>query len=251
MRSLPLALHLSHSVLTAHTYAHVDPLFVSRYDQVDKEAVPYGPDNDRWSVKGSPVVPGSLQKRAEDMETNLYTVIVLRRFVEGFKSAVREDMRGVVRDFVYEPEAKDRALDEAAELERDYDVILMKLFRWCDVHFGEAIMVWIHVKVSRMVLLCFFSFSAYFGRDRKGSSVFYGVAHPALLSLCRCFAFSWNPCSVMVCPWISPLLLADRRRARAMQSSLASQRPTRTWTEEVVEFWRAQQRREDQAVVEA
>ena len=34
--------------------------FEAEYQALDSEAVPYGPEGDRWAVKGSPVVPGSV-----------------------------------------------------------------------------------------------------------------------------------------------------------------------------------------------
>ena len=34
--------------------------FEAQYESLDREAVPYGPEADRWKVKGSPVVPGSV-----------------------------------------------------------------------------------------------------------------------------------------------------------------------------------------------
>ena len=120
------------------------------YDHVDGDAVPYGPERDRWAVRGSPVVPGSLKKRGEDAQTALYTVIVLRKFLDSFKARCKEEHRAIVRDFDFDPEAKGKSMASAAKVERDYDVILMKLFRWCEIHFGECIMVWMHVKVLRL-----------------------------------------------------------------------------------------------------
>lgn len=168
--------------------------FEAQYESLDSEAVPFGPEADRWKVKGSPVVPGSvslvqrvlerrcviectgsrhslppsslsrcrphslsrahtqklkLMFRVSDNDTRLYTVIVLRKYKESFAAKCKE-LRATVRPFAWDPVKLERKIAESSKLEKEYMVAEMKLFRWCEVQYGEAVIAWIHLKILRL-----------------------------------------------------------------------------------------------------
>lgn len=74
--SQPLLPKISH-----HRY-FVGPDWTKSQVGLGKSATNYGQLVDRHGKKGSPVVPGSLQKVVEDGESVLYTVTVLRSMYE-------------------------------------------------------------------------------------------------------------------------------------------------------------------------
>eukprot|EP00607_Mallomonas_marina_P010101 CAMPEP_0182419166 /NCGR_PEP_ID=MMETSP1167-20130531/3566_1 /TAXON_ID=2988 /ORGANISM="Mallomonas Sp, Strain CCMP3275" /LENGTH=387 /DNA_ID=CAMNT_0024593831 /DNA_START=227 /DNA_END=1390 /DNA_ORIENTATION=- len=127
----------------------------------------FGPECQRTSVKGSPVVPASAVKVHQEGDTNLYTITILKGhyvagviegnefspghmvdYVEPFKVAAREK-RLTVREFVFDPSKAgglDQQIDHAKwELQQVHTTIV----RWCKAHYGEVYSGWVHLKVIR------------------------------------------------------------------------------------------------------
>ena len=118
--------------------------FLASYEFLDSEAVPCGPEDDRDSVRSSPVVPGSAlcvpflvvwwwsraclpglthlvcgSRVADDKDGYvLYTVVVLRKFLDSFRDAVRAK-RWSVREFKYDPATAGTATEVLAKAELD------------------------------------------------------------------------------------------------------------------------------------
>lgn len=129
----------------------------------------FGTMVDRHGKKGSPVVPGSLERVMEDSDSVLYTVAVLRsmyeagyyegeEFVPGTKidllvaiSKVLKEKRYIVRDdFVFDPSQQGRAAMALEQLQVEVDNTRSGLTRWCKTHYGEAFVAWMHIKVIRV-----------------------------------------------------------------------------------------------------
>lgn len=129
----------------------------------------FGSQVDRHGKKGSPVVPGSLEKVMEDGDSVLYTITVLRsmyeagyyegdEFVPGTKldllvsfSKVLKEKRYVVRDdFSYDPSMQGKAAMALEQLQVEVDNMRSGLTRWCKTHYGEAFVAWMHIKVIRV-----------------------------------------------------------------------------------------------------
>jgi len=129
----------------------------------------FGSQVDRHQKKGSPVVPGSLEKVMEDNDSILYTVTVLRsmyeagyyegeEFVAGTKidllsafSKVLREKRYMVREnFTFDPSQQGKGAMALEQLQVEVDNTRSGLTRWCKTHYGEAFVAWMHIKVIRV-----------------------------------------------------------------------------------------------------
>lgn len=129
----------------------------------------FGSQVDRHNKKGSPVVPGSLEKVMEDNDSILYTVTVLRsmyeagyyegeEFIAGTKvdllaafSKVLREKRYMVREnFTFDPSQQGKAAMALEQLQVEVDNTRSGLTRWCKTHYGEAFVAWMHIKVIRV-----------------------------------------------------------------------------------------------------
>ncbi|KAL9188915.1 hypothetical protein ACHAXT_011405 [Thalassiosira profunda] len=129
----------------------------------------FGAQVDRHGKKGSPVVPGSLEKVTEDNDSILYTVTVLRsmyeagyyegeEFVAGtkidlldaFAKVLREKRYMVRENFTYDPAQQGKAAMALEQLQVEVDNTRSGLTRWCKTHYGEAFVAWMHIKVIRV-----------------------------------------------------------------------------------------------------
>ena len=132
------------------------------------EPVAFGQNVDRHKVRGSPVVPGSLQKVHADDDSVLYTVTILKSqyeagyyennefqsgttvdFEEEFVKACREK-RYTVRDFVWDPDQSSKSSTALEKLSVEVDGMKSALTRWCKNHYGDAFVAWMHIKVIRV-----------------------------------------------------------------------------------------------------
>lgn len=132
------------------------------------EPVNFGSMVDRHKERGPPVVPGSLQKVADDHDSILYAVTILRSqyesgYYEGneFQPGTKVDIEGefatacrskhyVVRDFKYDPTQASKSAMALEQLQVEVEGMRSGLMRWCKTHFGEAFVAWMHIKVIRV-----------------------------------------------------------------------------------------------------
>jgi len=129
----------------------------------------FGQGVDRHGKKGSPVVPGSLEKVTEDSESVLFAVTVLKgmyeagyyegdEFVPGTKTdlvgefarILREKRYSVRESFVYDPSQQGKSAMALEQLQVEVDNMRSGLTRWCKTHYGEAFVAWMHIKVIRV-----------------------------------------------------------------------------------------------------
>jgi hypothetical protein len=130
--------------------AAVEDVFLTTYHTLDSTAVPMGPDGRRESQKGSPVVPRSARKLASDREGYLlYTVLVLKPFLDSFRAAVRE-RRWVVRDFAYVPGLAGSGKKTCDDLAKEVTSALNILKDFARRKFEESLGRWMHVKMIRV-----------------------------------------------------------------------------------------------------
>ncbi|KAL7468276.1 hypothetical protein ACHAXS_008499 [Conticribra weissflogii] len=128
----------------------------------------FGNQVDRHRVRGSPVVPGSLEYVTADNDSVLFAVTILKsmyeagyyegdEFVQGTKidleeafSKVLREKRYIVRDFNWDPSSKGKAAMALEQLNVEVDNMRSGLTRWCKTHYGEAFVAWMHIKVIRV-----------------------------------------------------------------------------------------------------
>eukprot|EP00574_Skeletonema_japonicum_P005873 CAMPEP_0201714072 /NCGR_PEP_ID=MMETSP0593-20130828/682_1 /ASSEMBLY_ACC=CAM_ASM_000672 /TAXON_ID=267983 /ORGANISM="Skeletonema japonicum, Strain CCMP2506" /LENGTH=423 /DNA_ID=CAMNT_0048203303 /DNA_START=100 /DNA_END=1371 /DNA_ORIENTATION=+ len=129
----------------------------------------FGSQVNRHQKKGSPVVPGSLEKVMEDNDSVLYTITVLKgmyeagyyegeEFVPGtkidlleaFAKILREKRYAVRENFTYDPSQQGKSAMMMEQLQVEVDNMRSGLTRWCKTHFGEAFVAWMHIKVIRV-----------------------------------------------------------------------------------------------------
>jgi V-type H+-transporting ATPase subunit C len=124
--------------------------FLQVYEKLDGDSVPVGPESNRESVRGSPVVPASAKKLIEDKDGYvLYAVTILKKFTDSFKSACREK-RFVIRDFQYDPLASKNSQDSYVKLEKDVAAALDQLKDKSSSNYGEAVSVWLHLTAVKI-----------------------------------------------------------------------------------------------------
>ena len=132
------------------------------------EPVSFGSHVDRHKVRGSPVVPGSLQLVHSDDDSLLYALTILKGqyeagyyendefqpgtkidFSEEFAQACREK-RYMLREFSWDPSQASKSSMALEQLRVEVDGMKSALMRWCKNHFGDAFVAWMHVKVIRV-----------------------------------------------------------------------------------------------------
>ena len=138
--------------------------FLEQYETLAGDAVGYGPAENRQEILGSPVVPKSAKKIAEDKDGFiLYVVTILKNFKDVYAQALQK-ARFTVRD-IHGDKGKDGGGDKATagseeddeSIESKYSAAQMhfedcrnQLRRWAKTHYGEAFIAWIHVKTIRV-----------------------------------------------------------------------------------------------------
>ena len=132
------------------------------------EPVQFGSNVDRHQKRGSPVVPGSLQKVHEDDDSILYAVTLLKGqyeagyyennefqqgtkvdFVEEFTKECKEK-RFICRDFTWDPSQASKSTIALEQLQVEVDGMNSALLRWAKNHYGDAFVAWMHIKVIRV-----------------------------------------------------------------------------------------------------
>jgi len=128
----------------------------------------FGTGIDRHNLRGSPVVPGSMQEVHSDPDSILYAVTILKSqyeagyyengefqsgskvdFLEEFSNVCKQK-RYVFRDFVWDATRSSKAAYALDQLQVEVDGMKSALMRWCKTHFGDAFVAWMHIKVIRV-----------------------------------------------------------------------------------------------------
>ena len=130
--------------------------------------ISFGNQVNRHSVRGSPVVPGSIQLVKKDDESILYALTILKGeykagFYEGndfnagtFKEFEPElakacrEKRFVLREFSWDPSQAAKSQMAREQLQVEVDGMKSALMRWCKTHFGDAFVAWMHIKAIRV-----------------------------------------------------------------------------------------------------
>jgi V-type H+-transporting ATPase subunit C len=124
--------------------------FLAGYAQLDGASVPLGPEGRRDAVRGSPVVPGSARRVAEDKDGYvLYVLLTLKKFGESFRAACREK-RLAVRDFALDPAQAGAAARQVAQLQKELTERLAVLKSESRRKYKEALSLTLHVKALRV-----------------------------------------------------------------------------------------------------
>lgn len=140
--------YLSTQVVILHK--SLEQAFLDTYEDLDEDSVPLGPEGDRESVRGSPVVPNSAVRVLEDKDGYvLYTVVILVKFEDSFRADARA-RRFVVRPFKYDPVVGSQGRKRLATLEVEVHDTLSHLLAQASRKFSDAFTVWMHLKAVRV-----------------------------------------------------------------------------------------------------
>lgn len=124
--------------------------FLASYASLDAQAVPLGPEGRRDAVRGSPVVPGSARRVAEDKDGYaLYVLLVLKKFGDSFRAACRE-RRITVRDFALDAAQAGAAGRQVLVLQRELVERLAALKSESRRCYAEVVRILFHVKALRV-----------------------------------------------------------------------------------------------------
>jgi V-type H+-transporting ATPase subunit C len=157
--------------------------FLETYESLAPDAVGYGPEEDRQSILGSPVVPQSAKKIAEDKDGFiLYVVTILKNFKDVFAQACQK-ARFTLRDPALDrkaegetPQDEESPETKFAAAEIEYEQSKNQLRRWAKTHYGEAFIAWMHIKTIRLFVEAVLvyglpvDFSAFLIKPKKKSS---------------------------------------------------------------------------------
>lgn len=176
------------------------------------EPVQFGSMVDRHKQRGSPVVPGSVQKVSEDHDSILYAVTILRsqyesgyyegdQFQAGTKVDLEEefgkacrDKHYIVREFKYDPTQASKSAMALEQLQVEVEGMRSGLMRWCKTHYGEAFVAWMHIKVIRV----FVESVLRYGLPVDFTAVLYKVANGKENDLTRALDKSLSSASALV-----------------------------------------------------
>lgn len=132
------------------------------------QPVNFGAKVDRHKVRGSPVVPGSVQLVHRDEDSLLYAVTILRGMYEAgyyendeFQPGTKVDFEGefakacrekryTLREFEWDPTQASKSSMALEQLQVEVDGMQSALTRWCKNHFGDVFVAWMHIKVIRV-----------------------------------------------------------------------------------------------------
>ncbi|KNC74564.1 hypothetical protein SARC_12894 [Sphaeroforma arctica JP610] len=95
------------------------------------------------------VVPKSGRKIIEEQDYELWSVTLFRRVAEDFKNAAREK-KFIVRDFEFDPHAKQNAAKTRKTMEMELKKQWSGLVRWGKTYFSECFTSWMHIKAIRL-----------------------------------------------------------------------------------------------------
>jgi len=127
-----------------------EEVFLTSYHSLDDKSVPLGPEGAREKTRGSPVVPKSARRIAQDSEGYvIYTLIVLKPFLDSFRTAAKE-RRWVVRDFQYVPGLAGSGERSLKELARDTESVLLVAKDSSRRIYETSLSLLIHVKMLRV-----------------------------------------------------------------------------------------------------
>eukprot|EP01121_Diplochlamys_sp_Union-15-3_P001850 TRINITY_DN11604_c0_g1_i2.p1 TRINITY_DN11604_c0_g1~~TRINITY_DN11604_c0_g1_i2.p1 ORF type:complete len:371 (-),score=78.08 TRINITY_DN11604_c0_g1_i2:7-1119(-) len=93
------------------------------------------------------VLPRSAVKIVEDMDHALFTVNMFKIVADDFRNAARDKFRWTTRKFEI---ATGTGKKDTKDLMTKRDKLKPTLLRWCQLHFGEAFIAWIHLKCIRV-----------------------------------------------------------------------------------------------------
>jgi V-type H+-transporting ATPase subunit C len=133
------------------------------------EPIAYGSNAERLKQRGSPVVPGSLQKVHMDDDSILYAITILKgqyeagyyengefqpgqkiNFVEEFTRVCKEKRYVVRENFTWDPSYAAKGSMVLEQLQVEVDGMKLALSRWCKNHYGDSFVAWMHIKVIRV-----------------------------------------------------------------------------------------------------
>jgi V-type H+-transporting ATPase subunit C len=133
------------------------------------EPIAYGSNAERLKERGSPVVPGSLQKVHMDEDSILYAITILKgqheagyyengefqpgqkiNFVEEFTRICKEKRYVVRENFTWDPSSAAKGSMVLEQLQVEVDGMKLALSRWCKNHYGDSFVAWMHIKVIRV-----------------------------------------------------------------------------------------------------
>lgn len=133
------------------------------------EPIAFGSNADRLKQRGSPVVPGSLQKVHMDEDSMLYAITILKgqyeagyfengefhkgheiNFVDEFTRVCKEKRYVVRENFTWDPTYASKGSMVLEQLQVEVDGMKLALSRWCKNHYGDSFVAWMHIKVIRV-----------------------------------------------------------------------------------------------------
>ncbi|KAL0476481.1 V-type proton ATPase subunit C [Acrasis kona] len=126
--------------------------FETNYEDLTVEDVKEVQDSEIFQhTVGMCVVPGSLDKIAEEGDQILYGVSLLKKLAQDFKKACSiSSRRWVVRDFDFDSSKYELAQMEAEDLKEKVIVSRRDLNEWTKTAFSECYSAWLHLKAVRV-----------------------------------------------------------------------------------------------------
>jgi V-type H+-transporting ATPase subunit C len=95
------------------------------------------------------VMPKSSVKVAEDADSVLVTMVVLKRFVDPVKSRLRE-LRFTPREFSFQKGSGETKEKSIAQLVDKRAAVRLDLLKFCKNQFSEIFSCWVHLKTIRV-----------------------------------------------------------------------------------------------------
>jgi len=106
--------------------------------------------NDSYETLSQFVVPRSSKVVNVDGDSVLHTVVLFRRVVDAFITAAREKLGSTAKEYKHDPEASQAAKTQKDEMEQELAERRESLVEWCQISYGEAFSLWMHVCMVRI-----------------------------------------------------------------------------------------------------
>ena len=106
--------------------------------------------NESYETLSQFVVPRSSKVVHADGDSVLHTVVLFRRVVDAFITAAREKLGSTAKEYSHDPEAFQEAKTQRAEIEQELAERRESLVEWCQISYGEAFSLWMHVCMVRI-----------------------------------------------------------------------------------------------------
>lgn len=135
--------HLTTVLVVVPSGSQSDKDFQNAYEKMDQYVVP------RSAKKFQRFENGKMRDITDKDGATLWRVVLFKTAIERFRKGLKE-VKCVMREFTYSPEAYKTGLQKAEQLQSDFEKSERALKVLCGAAFSETLVAWMHLKAMRV-----------------------------------------------------------------------------------------------------